>query len=112
METDVLIAIIVFWLVIFWIIYYDITTTVPGEFQTITEKITDEVWSGCTLYKTYEICENGKRCGWDKKMERPIYSTVCEDGRAKTTEHITESCWKNCTKTFNEEVTTTHKLNL
>ncbi|RAL56503.1 hypothetical protein BLM37_03250 [Candidatus Gracilibacteria bacterium GN02-873] len=111
METDILIAIIVFGLVIFGITYYDITTTVPGEFQTVTEKISDEVGSGCTLYKTYQFCEEDKRCGGDKKMERPVYSTVCEDGRAKTTEHITEKCGKNCTKTFTEEVTTTHNFN-
>ena len=94
-----------------WVHYCYIHTTEPTEFQTVTEKISSEVWSGCTLYKTYEFCEKGKRCPEDKKMERPVYSTVCENGQAKTTEHITESCWKNCTKTFTEEVTTTHKLN-
>ena len=107
---DTLILFIVWLLVIFWISYYDISTKVPGEFQTITEKITDEVWSGCTLYKTYEICEEGKRCEWYPKMERPIYSTVCEDGRAKTTEHIKVNCGKNCTKTITEEVTTTNNF--
>lgn len=87
METDVLIAIIVFWLVIFWITYYDMTTTVPGEYQTITEKISSEVWENCSLYKTYQFCEDGKRCGWEK-MKQPVYSTVCNDGHTKTEEHI------------------------
>lgn len=111
METDILIAIIVFWLVIFWITYYDITTTVPWEFQTVTEKISSEVWSGCTLYKTYQFCGKNVRCQWDKQLERPVYSTVCEDGRAKTQEFIRQSCGKNCTKTFTEEVNTTHHFN-
>lgn len=91
--------------------FYHYNTFPEGEYQTITEKISDKVWDNCTLYKTYEFCENDKRCGWDKKMERPVYSTVCEDGRAKTQEFIRQSCGKNCTKTFTEEVTTTHKLN-
>ena len=88
METDVLIMIIVFWLVLWWIAYYDMTTTVPGEYQTITEKIPYKVWENCTLYTTYQVCEEGKRCEWEKPMKWPVYSTVCNDGHTKTEEHI------------------------
>lgn len=110
METEVLITIIIFFIVIWWMVYH-YNTFPEGEYQTITEKISDKVWDNCSLYKTYQFCEDGKRCPGDTKMERPIYSTVCEDGSSKTQEFIRQSCGKNCTKTFTEEVTTTHKLN-
>lgn len=110
METEVLITIIIFFIVIWWMVYH-YNTFPEGEYQTITEKISDKVWDNCSLYKTYQFCEKNVRCQWDKQLERPIYSTVCEGGQVKTTEHIKINCGKNCTKTFTEEVTTTHKLN-
>ena len=85
---DSLILFIAFLLVLCWITYYHVTTTVPGEYQTITEKIPVKVWENCTLYTTYQVCEEGKRCGWEKKLKHPVYSTVCNDGHTKTEEHI------------------------
>ena len=87
METEVLITIIIFFIVIWWIVYH-YNTLPEGEYQTITEKISDKVWDNCTLYKTYQVCEEGKRCEWEKPMKWPVYSTVCNDGHTKTEEHI------------------------
>ena len=106
---DILIIIVVSLLITWWVAFYQTVTRVPGEYKTITEKISSI--GNCTSYKTIQVCEEGKRCEWEKPMKWPVYSTVCEDGRAKTQEFIRQSCGKNCTKTFTEEVTTTHKLN-
>lgn len=87
MDTDALIVFIVSLLIILWVMYFN--QTIPtGEFQSITEKIPAEVWENCTLYKTYQVCEEGKRCGWEKKLKHPVYTTVCNDGQTKTEEHI------------------------
>ena len=85
---DILIVIIASLLITWWVAFYQIVTRVPGEFQSITEKIPAEVWENCTLYKTYQVCEEGKRCEWEKPMKYPVYSTVCNDGKTKTEEHI------------------------
>lgn len=87
METHALIVLIVS-LLTTWLVMYYHQTLPPGEYQTITEKISSEVWDNCTLYKTYEICEEGKHCGWEKKLKQPVYTTVCNDGKTKTEEHI------------------------
>ena len=87
MDTDALIVFILPLLIILWVMYYH--QTIPtGEFQSITEKIPYKVWENCTLYTTYQVCEEGKRCGWEKKLKHPVYSTVCNDGHTKTEEHI------------------------
>ena len=87
MDTDALIVFIVSLLIVLWVVYYN-QIIPPGEFQSITEKIPAEVWENCTLYKTYQVCEEGKRCEWEKPMKWPVYSTVCNDGHTKTEEHI------------------------
>lgn len=87
MNTDALIVFIVS-LLITWLAMYYHQTIPPGEFQSITEKIPYKVWENCTLYTTYQVCEEGKRCEWEKKLKHPVYSTVCNDGHTKTEEHI------------------------
>ena len=87
MDTDALIVLIVSLLITLWVMYYN-QTIPPGEFQSITEKIPYKVWENCTLYTTYQVCEEGKRCEWEKKLKHPVYSTVCNDGHTKTEEHI------------------------
>lgn len=86
MDTDALIVFIVSLLITLWVMYFN--QTIPtGKYQSITEKIPAEVWENCTLYKTYQVCEDGKRCEWEKPMKWPVYTTVCNDGHTKTEEH-------------------------
>ena len=89
METSFILFVALMF-ILYWMAYYDMITTVPGEYQYITEKISSDAWEAWEkgiLYKTYQICEEGKRCGWEK-MKQPVYSTVCNDGHTKTEEHI------------------------
>lgn len=86
---DILIAIVVSLvvslLIIWCVAFFQKVTRIPGEYKTITEKISSG--GNCTVYKEYQVCERGKHCVWER-MKQPVYTTVCNDGKTKTEEHV------------------------
>lgn len=71
------------------------------------QEITSDSFSnGCKVFVT------NTSCGYDycpNSLDRPVYSTVCENGYITTKSSHTESCWKNCTRTIDDVNNTIQK---